>query len=79
MRQRHIDNIRRSIDDARRSVDEKYELQCACVASPHPSRNTTPGRAQQLKAISHLSALIAGFAMIVMVEIQLPDNLHVIS
>jgi len=80
MRQRHIDNIRRSIDDARRSVDEKYELQCACgVASPHPSPNTTPRRAQQLKAISHLSALIAGFAMIVMVEIQLPDNLHVSS
>ena len=37
------------------------------------------GRAQQLKAISHLSALIAGFAMIVMVEIQLPDNLHVLT
>lgn len=42
------------------------------------ARRLVDEKTQQLKAISHLSALVAGFAMVVMVEIQLPTNMSTV-
>lgn len=63
MRCRDEDMRQRSIDNFRREIDD--------------TRRSVDETAARLKAIAHPSALIAGFAMIVMVEIQLPKELNV--
>lgn len=79
MKQRALENERRAIDDARRLVCEILSLipfrSPSHPPSPPPPRSVDE-KAQQLKAISHLSALIAGFAMVVIVEIQIDDDLN---
>mmetsp|Transcript_78423 Transcript_78423/g.156878 ORF Transcript_78423/g.156878 Transcript_78423/m.156878 type:complete len:245 (-) Transcript_78423:171-905(-) len=65
LRNREEDMRQRSIDNIRREIDD--------------TRRSVDEKAQSLKAISHLSALIAGFAMVVMVEIALPPNLHIVQ
>ena len=58
---REEDMRQRSLENERRSIDD--------------ARRSVDEKSQQLKAISHLSALIAGFAMITLVEIQIDDDL----
>ena len=62
MRCRKEDMAQRSIDNQRRAIDD--------------ARRAVDEKTSQLRAISELSALIAGFAMITMVEAQLPIDLH---
>lgn len=59
---RREDLEHRDITDERRRVDD--------------ARRAVDEKVEQLKAVSHLSALIAGFAMISFVEIELPDRLN---
>lgn len=65
LRCREEDMRQRAMDNIRREIDD--------------SRRQVDEKSQSLKAISHLSALIAGFAMVVMIEIQLPKGLHVVQ
>ena len=53
---RQEDMQQRAIDNERRSIDD--------------ARRSVDEKAEMLRAVSHLSALIAGFAMVVMVETQ---------
>lgn len=59
---RQEDMQQRAIDNERRSIDD--------------ARRSVDEKAEMLRAVSHLSALIAGFAMVVMVEIALPDRIN---
>ena len=54
----------RSIENPRRAIDD--------------CRRAIDEKASQLKAISHLSALIAGFAMVVIVEVQIDPGLNTV-
>ena len=59
---RQEDMQQRALENERRAIDD--------------SRRAVDEKAQQLKSLSHQSALIAGFSMILIVEIQIPENLH---
>jgi hypothetical protein len=62
LRNREEDMRQRAIDNIRREIDD--------------TRRSVDEKAQSLKTISNLSALIAGFAMVVLVEIYIPPQLH---
>mmetsp|Transcript_1272 Transcript_1272/g.1945 ORF Transcript_1272/g.1945 Transcript_1272/m.1945 type:complete len:209 (+) Transcript_1272:72-698(+) len=59
---RQEDMQQRALENERRAIDD--------------TRRAVDEKAQQLKSLSHQSALIAGFCMILLVEIQIPDDLH---
>lgn len=59
---REEDMKQRTLENERRAIDD--------------ARRFVDEKAQQLKAVSHQSALIAGFSMIVLVEIQIPTSLN---
>eukprot|EP00521_Asterionellopsis_glacialis_P007998 CAMPEP_0195284074 /NCGR_PEP_ID=MMETSP0707-20130614/2412_1 /TAXON_ID=33640 /ORGANISM="Asterionellopsis glacialis, Strain CCMP134" /LENGTH=291 /DNA_ID=CAMNT_0040343369 /DNA_START=142 /DNA_END=1017 /DNA_ORIENTATION=- len=59
---REEDMAQRALENERRAIDD--------------ARRAVDEKAQQLKAIASNSALIAGFSMVVMVEIAIPDDLH---
>mmetsp|Transcript_12200 Transcript_12200/g.15818 ORF Transcript_12200/g.15818 Transcript_12200/m.15818 type:complete len:255 (-) Transcript_12200:166-930(-) len=61
---REEDLTQRSIDNERRRIDD--------------ARRSVDEKSQQLKAVSHLSALVAGFAMVVMVELNIPEDLNMV-
>jgi len=42
------------------------------------TRRLVDEKTQQLTAISHLSALVAGFSMVVLVELMIPENTHAV-
>lgn len=52
----------RALENERRAIDD--------------ARRAVDEKAQQLKSLSHQSALIAGFSMILIVEIEIPSDLH---
>jgi len=58
---REEDMAQRALENERRAIDD--------------ARRAVDEKAQQLKGISHLSALVAGFAMVVLVEIQINPNI----
>ena len=58
---REEDMKQRALENERRAIDD--------------ARRSVDEKAQQLKAVSHQSALIAGFSMVVLVEIQIPADL----
>mmetsp|Transcript_9550 Transcript_9550/g.14058 ORF Transcript_9550/g.14058 Transcript_9550/m.14058 type:complete len:207 (-) Transcript_9550:54-674(-) len=59
---RQEDMQQRALENERRAIDD--------------ARRAVDEKAQQLKSLSHQSALIAGFSMILIVEIEIPKNLH---
>jgi calcium release-activated calcium channel protein 1 len=59
---RQEDMQQRALENERRAIDD--------------ARRAVDEKAQQLKTLSHQSALIAGFCMILIVEIQIPSGLH---
>ncbi len=59
---RQEDMQQRALENERRAIDD--------------ARRAVDEKAQQLKSLSHQSALIAGFSMILIVEIQIPRDLH---
>ena len=59
---REEDMKQRALENERRAIDD--------------ARRSVDEKAQQLKALAHQAALIAGFSMVVMVEIQIPDDIH---
>mmetsp|Transcript_10964 Transcript_10964/g.15979 ORF Transcript_10964/g.15979 Transcript_10964/m.15979 type:complete len:213 (-) Transcript_10964:224-862(-) len=59
---REEDMKQRALENERRAIDD--------------ARRAVDEKAQQLKSLSHQSALIAGFCMILIVEISIPDDLH---
>ena len=58
---REEDMAQRALENERRAIDD--------------ARRAVDEKAQQLKGISHLSALVAGFAMVVLVEIQIDPRI----
>jgi len=62
VRCREEDMRQRSIDNIRRQIDD--------------CRRAMDEKCQLLTVVSNLSALIAGFAMVVMIEISYPDKIH---
>lgn len=62
MKCRDEDMKQRALENERRAIDD--------------ARRAVDEKAQQLKSLSHQSALIAGFCMILIVEISIPDGLH---
>ncbi|KAJ1460892.1 calcium release-activated calcium channel protein [Pelagophyceae sp. CCMP2097] len=61
---RQEDMRQRAIDNERRLIDD--------------SRRAVDEKAEQLKTVSQISALLAGFAMVIMVEINLPNQISII-
>jgi hypothetical protein len=61
MKCREEDLAQRALDNKRREIDD--------------ARRKVDEKAQQLKGISHMSTLIGGFAMIVLVEIQIAEDI----
>eukprot|EP00559_Dactyliosolen_fragilissimus_P003497 CAMPEP_0184860848 /NCGR_PEP_ID=MMETSP0580-20130426/5652_1 /TAXON_ID=1118495 /ORGANISM="Dactyliosolen fragilissimus" /LENGTH=196 /DNA_ID=CAMNT_0027358103 /DNA_START=254 /DNA_END=844 /DNA_ORIENTATION=+ len=59
---RDEDMKQRALENERRAIDD--------------ARRSVDEKAQQLKTLSHQSALIAGFSMVVLVEVQISQNLH---
>ena len=59
---REEDMKQRVIENTRRAIDD--------------ARRSVDEKAQQLKTLAHQSALIAGFSMVVLVEITIPDDLN---
>ena len=59
---RQEDMQQRALENERRAIDD--------------ARRAVDEKAQQLKSLSHQSALIAGFSMVVIVEIEIPKTLH---
>lgn len=59
---RQEDMKQRALENERRAIDD--------------ARRLVDEKAQQLKSLSHQSALIAGFSMVVIVEIEIPEDLH---
>jgi calcium release-activated calcium channel protein 1 len=57
---REEDLKQRALENERRAIDD--------------TRRLVDEKAQQLKSLAHQSALVAGFSMIILVEIQIPDN-----
>lgn len=62
---REEDMTYREVENRRREIDD--------------ARRQVDEKAEQLKTICQLSALVAGFAMVVMVEISLPEKLHAVQ
>jgi calcium release-activated calcium channel protein 1 len=58
---REEDLKQRRLENERRAIDD--------------TRRLVDEKAQQLKSVAHQSALIAGFCMITLVEIQIPNNI----
>ena len=67
----HNDDLRRQHEW--RSADIEREKRLRKLEN---ERRITDARADQLSVISNLSALLAGFAVVAMVEINLPDSLN---
>ncbi|CAM9785944.1 unnamed protein product [Heterosigma akashiwo] len=59
---REEDLRHRAVENERRRIDD--------------ARRAVDEKSQQLKAVSHLSALVAGFAMVSMVELNIPPDLN---
>lgn len=62
MKCREEDLKQRALENERRSIDD--------------ARRSVDEKAEQLKALGQQSALIAGFAMVVMVEASIPEDLN---
>eukprot|EP00591_Stephanopyxis_turris_P001115 CAMPEP_0195522248 /NCGR_PEP_ID=MMETSP0794_2-20130614/20197_1 /TAXON_ID=515487 /ORGANISM="Stephanopyxis turris, Strain CCMP 815" /LENGTH=201 /DNA_ID=CAMNT_0040651955 /DNA_START=335 /DNA_END=940 /DNA_ORIENTATION=+ len=62
MKCREEDMAQRALENERRAIDD--------------ARRSVDEKSQQLKTISHQSAFIAGFSMVVMVEISIPSDLN---
>ena len=69
---RKIEEDRRRIDDRRRAVGEKAEQ--LKVSYPHLLLNID--RSCALQAIGSISALVAGFAMVVLTNVYFPKDLE---
>ena len=62
MKCRVEDLKQRTLENERRAIDD--------------ARRFVDEKAQQLKALAHQAALIAGFSMVVMVEVTIPEDIH---
>lgn len=58
-----------------RAEDMKYRAFEQHMHRLHTVRRLIDEKTQQLKSISHLSALIAGFSMVCMVEVTIPEDI----
>ena len=59
---RQEDMKQRALENERRAIDD--------------ARRSVDEKAQQLRAVGEQSALIAGFSMVVLVEVGIPNDLH---
>lgn len=72
MQYREIENERRQVDNARRAVTEKAEQLKV------QSESGTLNSLTNVKAISGLSALVAGFSIVVQTNIPIPNSLNAV-